>query len=631
MTLYSIKMRASQKEHHVSGAERILEKKQLASAVGTLTERALQHSLGTADFINLKIEEISEEAVLRLPALPVTTKPSQNIEDSFSVMASMLNELGITNPDKLITLLRNVKPMRGAVLYDIATNQRIDPNQERGIRVTYMDATDSDSLSSNKNHFREALVLATKVVNTPGMVAELCISDDPDYVTGYLASKKHGYTRIMPLKNVGDPHGGRIFIFDSRQAKPEEAIHFLEKVPVLVDSLPTEKITIEAPEISINNKLDELKKNALFRSMRTMNSEQSKYAIVNEKKQLLMSSNSYLDLAANPRVKEAAARAVLLWGAGSGGSRLTTGNTALAEELEKALAKFKRKEATLLFNTGYMANVGIISALTDKESVIFSDEFNHASIIDGSRLSGAKIIVYKHNDMQDLETKIVSTQYRKGLIVSDAVFSMDGDIANLPEIVKLSQKYHLLSMLDEAHATGVIGANGQGIVEYFNYTAEPDIIMGTLSKSLGSEGGFACASNAIINYLINKARSFIFSTAQCPAALGAALEALKLIEEDNALVKQLQHNVDYFCACLRRQGINANSPTPIIPIIIGDEAKAMSVAKELENEGVLIPAIRYPTVPKGTARLRVALMATHTDEELEHTAHLISKAIKKYQ
>ena len=209
-------------------------------------------------------------------------------------------------------------------------------------------------------------------------------------------------------------------------------------------------------------------------------SEQSKYAIVNEKKQLLMSSNSYLDLAANPRVKEAAARAVLLWGAGSGGSRLTTGNTALAEELEKALAKFKRKEATLLFNTGYMANVGIISALTDKESVIFSDEFNHASIIDGSRLSGAKIIVYKHNDMQDLETKIVSTQYRKGLIVSDAVFSMDGDIANLPEIVKLSQKYHLLSMLDEAHATGVIGANGQGIVEYFNYTAEPDIIMGTL-------------------------------------------------------------------------------------------------------------------------------------------------------
>ena len=631
MSLYSVKMRASKNAHHVSGAERILNQEDLPQAVSCLTQIALHHSLGTADFINFKVEALAETEVKHLPALPVSTRPCATIEESFALMTSLLKELNLAEPAKLVELLRSTHPMRGAILYDVATNKQLEPDPERGIRVTYMDAAGAGCSSSGKNHFREALVLATKVVNTPGILAELCMSDDPDYVTGYLASLKHGYTRLTPLKSVGDPHGGRVFIFDSRLGDPAQAIHFLEQEPVLVDGLPIEAPALPDPEAPFAEALAQLKQKSLYRSMRTMTSEQARHSTVNTKPMLLMSSNSYLDLAADPRVKAAAAEAAQAWGAGSGGSRLTTGNTFLAEQLENKLAQLKGKEAALLFNTGYMANVGIISALADKESVIFSDELNHASIIDGCRLSRARLVVYKHNDMQDLEAKIKQTPCSKGLIVSDAVFSMDGDILNLPDFVALGKKYHLITMVDEAHATGVIGATGKGIVEYFGNKYEPNLIMGTLSKALGSEGGFVCASRVLIEYLINKARSFIFSTAQCPAALAAALKAIEIMQAEPERVRALQQNVLYFCSCLKELGIEASSPTAIIPLVVGDEARALAVAKELEEKGVLIPAIRYPTVPKGTARLRIALMATHTQAELKHTAVLIKQALEHNQ
>ena len=365
--------------------------------------------------------------------------------------------------------------------------------------------------------------------------------------------------------------------------------------------------------------------------MRTMESALSKYVDIKGNRTLMLASNSYLDLANDARVKQAAADAALAWGAGSGGSRLTTGNTLLHEELEAELARFKGTEAALLFNTGYMANVGILSALCDSESVIFSDEYNHASIIDGARLSKARIVVYKHNDMQDLEAKILATPCRKGIIVSDAVFSMDGDIVDLPSFVALGKKYHLLTMIDEAHATGVIGATGRGTVEHFGHSCAPDIIMGTLSKSLGAEGGFAASSKVIIEYLKNKARSFIFATSQAPSTLGAALAALRILESEPQHAQALQHNANFFLDCLHKEGVQAQSPTAIIPIIIGDESTALKVADELLSAGILVPAIRYPTVAKGTARLRVALMSSHTEEELARTAKLIAEAIKKYQ
>lgn len=630
MPTYSIKMRASKAGRHVSGAERIIDQQELAAAAGCLSERALHHGLGRADFINIKMEEIQPEELEYLDALPVSTRPAANVEGSYVIMRQMLAELGIAaKAEELINLLRHVHPMRGAVLYDIATNRRVEPDKERGIRVTYMDAEGAGCGSSNKNHFREAIVLATKVVNAPGVLAELCMSDDPDYLVGYLASKKHGYVRLTPMKNMGDPHGGRVFIFDSRLAQAQDTIAYLEKQKVLVRGLPPERPVNQNPQQIFAEELAQLKEKSLYRKMRTIASAQSKYVNIGGKQILMLASNSYLDLADDARVKKAAADAALLWGAGSGGSRLTTGNILLHEALEKKLAQFKGTEAALLFNTGYMANVGIISALCDSESVIFSDEYNHASIIDGARLSKARIIVYKHNDMQDLEAKLNSTNYRKGIIVSDAVFSMDGDIVNLPKLVELGKKYHLLTMIDEAHATGVIGATGHGAVEYFGGEYVPDIIMGTLSKSLGAEGGFACADKTIIEYLKNKARSFIFATSQAPAAVGAALKALEILEQEPQRTQKLQHNAAYFLDCLHKEGVAAESPTAIIPIIIGDEAAALKAADELLADGCLVSAIRYPTVAKGTARLRVALMSSHTEEELARVAKLIAAAIKK--
>lgn len=630
MPTYSIKMRAAKAGRHVSGAERIIDQQELAAAAGCLSERALHHGLGRADFINIKMEEIQPEELEYLDALPVSTRPASNVEGSYVIMRQLLAELGLAaQADELINLLRHVHPMRGAVLYDIATNRRVEPDKERGIRVTYMDAEGAGVGSSSKNHFREAIVLATKVVNAPGVLAELCMSDDPDYLVGYLASKKHGYVRLTPMKNTGDPHGGRVFIFDSRLAQTQDTIAYLEKQKVLVRGLPPERPVNANPKQIFAEELAQLKEKSLYRKMRILASAQSKYVNIGGKQILMLASNSYLDLADDARVKKAAADAALLWGAGSGGSRLTTGNILLHEALENKLAQFKGTEAALLFNTGYMANVGIISALCDSESVIFSDEYNHASIIDGARLSKARIIVYKHNDMQDLEAKLNSTNYRKGIIVSDAVFSMDGDIVNLPRLVELGTKYHLLTMIDEAHATGVIGATGHGAVEYFGGEYVPDIIMGTLSKSLGAEGGFACADKTIIEYLKNKARSFIFATSQAPAALGAALKALEILEQEPQRTQKLQHNAAYFLDCLHKEGVAAESPTAIIPIIIGDEAAALKAADELLADGCLVSAIRYPTVAKGTARLRVALMSSHTEEELARVAKLIAAAIKK--
>ena len=327
--------------------------------------------------------------------------------------------------------------------------------------------------------------------------------------------------------------------------------------------------------------------------------------------------------------QEAAKEAINIYGVGSGGSRLTTGTLPLHNQLETALASFKHTEKALIFNTGYMANVGIISALGIKDSIIFSDELNHASIIDGCRLSHAKTVVYKHNDMKDLAEKLQEHAGCQGLIVTDAVFSMGGDIAPLPDIMALAEQYHVLTMVDEAHATGVIGATGRGIVEHFGLKRQPDVLMGTLSKALAAEGGYVCGSQLLIDYLRNTARSYIFSTSLSPAVLAAATKALELLENQPSMVHQLQENTRIFCKTLQQEGIEAHSDTAIVPIVLHDEELALRVAEELNIQNIFISPIRYPTVPKGQAMLRAALMATHTAEELRQAAHTIGQTISR--
>ena len=377
-----------------------------------------------------------------------------------------------------------------------------------------------------------------------------------------------------------------------------------------------------------------------MRLMETPESSRVKIRMPNgaSQEQVLLASNSYLDLANIDELKQAMAQAVLEWGTGSGGARLTTGNKTPHQELEEFIAKFKGEESAITFNTGYMANIGTISALCGKNDFIFSDELNHASIIDGIRLSRAKCFVYKHNDMADLRRVIqeaekgrayvLTAQVPRKLIVTDAVFSMDGDLANLPELLRIAKETDCLLMIDEAHATGVLGKTGRGLAEHYG-CAHADVTVGTLSKAVAAEGGFVAGKQQLIDFLRNKARSFIFTTAMAPAVAAAACNNLRYIDAHPERVQNLRDNVKFFCETLQREGVNVGlSPSAIVPIVIGDEAKAMQVSAKLQEQGILIPAIRYPTVAKGQARLRASLMATHTHEQLQTAATVMADVIR---
>lgn len=348
-----------------------------------------------------------------------------------------------------------------------------------------------------------------------------------------------------------------------------------------------------------------------------------------DKEYLMMASNNYLGLTFDTRVIEGALKGTQEYGTGSGGSRLVSGTFPLFTELENALAKFKNTEKALVFNTGYMANVGTISAIADKDTIIFSDALNHASIIDGCRLSRGIIKTYSHCDIDELKylLKQVDRNTRK-LIVTDGVFSMDGDIAPLDKLYELSREYNALLMVDDAHATGTIG-NGHGTAAYFGLEKEVDIQLGTLSKSLGSVGGYVAANSTIIDYLVNTSRSFIFSTALSPADIGASLAALHVLETDASVLGHLQENVNYMADQLISMGINATNETPIFPILIGRNEDTLAVSNYLYEAGIIGTAIRPPTVPIGESRIRLTVTAAHNKEQIDYVCQSLHNAMKQ--
>jgi 8-amino-7-oxononanoate synthase len=377
-------------------------------------------------------------------------------------------------------------------------------------------------------------------------------------------------------------------------------------------------------------KLKKIKEKKLYRELSYIETAQSPKVKIENKDFILLGSNNYLGLCDDYRLKKAAIDAIQKYGVGSGGSRLTTGSYDLHRELEKKIASFKGTDASLIFNTGYMANVGIISALCDRNWAIFCDKLNHASVIDGCRLSDAKLIRYKHCDMNDLLDKVNKYKKNNNLIVTDGVFSMDGDIAPLPYIVKIAKENNMMTMVDDAHATGILGKNGSGTASYFNLDNQIDIMMGTLSKSAASEGGYVAGSKDLINYLKNSARSFIYSTALSPATIAVSIKALEIIEMDEERRFNLLKMSNWFQSELKVAGFNViTTKTPIIPIMIGLADKAVEFSKNLLEEGIYIPAIRPPSVPEGTSRLRVSLMATHTKQDLEESLSKIKLIGKK--
>ena len=393
-------------------------------------------------------------------------------------------------------------------------------------------------------------------------------------------------------------------------------------------------------ESQLNEELEELKNNDLERTVDDLRFINSTKAIDSEGKEFIVfGTNNYLGLTHHPDVIKAAQEASI-YGTGSTGSRLTTGASFEARELENNISEFKNVESTLIFNTGYMTNLGVIYALTKENDVIFSDQLNHASIIDGTRISKAKVKVYKHKDTKDLENLILdeieSNNDGNLFIVSDGVFSMDGDIAPLPELVEIANKYSCTLIIDEAHATGVIGKTGKGTVEYYkdktgiDLTDSVDLQIGTLSKALASEGGFVCGKQAYIDYLINKSRPFIFSTALSPSTIASANTALNLLKENSKeYLDNLNKNTRIMRKLLVDGGLNViDGETPIIPIIIGPADLANRFSNQLKEEGILVSAIRPPSVPKDMSRLRLTIMASHTKEEIEFTAKAIIKIWK---
>lgn len=371
--------------------------------------------------------------------------------------------------------------------------------------------------------------------------------------------------------------------------------------------------------------LDQLKQDGLYRSLRQLTGEQLARARFDGREVINLSSNNYLGLTTHPRLREAALRAVRELGVGSGSVRTIAGTMDLHMELERRIAAFKKTEASVVFQSGFAANAGTVSALLGKGDLILSDELNHASIIDGARLSRADIRVFPHRDVAALGRLLEETRdVKRRLVITDGVFSMDGDIAPLREIAALARTHGAIMMIDDAHSSGVLGRAGRGTVDHFDVHGQVDVQVGTLSKAIGVLGGYVCGSKSLIEYLYHRARPFLFSTSHPPAVAAACLAAFDVLEEEPERIERLWTNTKRFKAGLSRLGFDTGaSETPITPILVGDADLAMRFSDRLFARGVFAQGIGYPTVAKGKARLRTIVTATHLDEDLDRALSIL--------
>jgi glycine C-acetyltransferase len=369
----------------------------------------------------------------------------------------------------------------------------------------------------------------------------------------------------------------------------------------------------------ISQEIENLQNAGLYNRIRTIGSPQGAWLKVDGKQVLNFCSNNYLGLANHPALVAAAKKALDEMGVGPAAVRSIAGTMTLHVELEKRLAQFKGVEAAITFQSGFTANLATIPALVGKEDVIFSDRLNHASIIDGARLSGAKIIPYEHNDVKSLEEQITAnlSQYRRALIVTDGVFSMDGDIAPLPDIYEVAKKYDILLMVDDAHGEGVLGKGGRGIVDHFGLHGKVDVEVGTMSKAFGVVGGIVAGKAVIIDWLRQRGRPFLFSSAVTVPDAAACLAAVDILEDSTQLVDKLWNNAKYFKSEMKTLGFNTGvSETPITPVMLGEAPLAQQFSRELFDAGVFAMALGFPTVPQGKARIRVMISAAHAKEDL---------------
>lgn len=706
-----------------------------------MSTRALTHEKGTAQEIRISIEAIPDSDILTVPALDPVQQFPECLEDSQALIRRLLHDAGVQCVDTVLELTYSLKGLRGAALIDNLTGERLDTDIARGVRASTFDAKVHPTTDCAKNHFLEALVLASKVQSAPGVIAEVCLSDDPNYTKGYVAccGKFH---RIPHIKPEDSDLGTRIFVLESG-ADVAACIEYLENTPVLIDlagtefdaaasehqssapgfessphstasgnhpksppPLPDAGGDAERPSGASLSDVCARRNEAwaaqgLARELKVFNSAQLPRSVVDGQEYLLFASSDYLGLSTNPRVVRAAQEATARYGTGSGGSRLTTG-TSLHSQLERELAQFFGTEDAVFFTTGYQANHSTIAALATSDVEVFSDSLNHASIIDGCRSAKAKVTVFPHGDYAALDRLLAASTAPHALVISDAVFSMSGEVVDLPALSRTCHRYGAWLMLDDAHGIGVTGPSGRGTFAHYQAQAvfgaepqhissaneqftkaelfAPDIIVGTASKALGAEGGFVLCSSEVATLLRNQARSYVYSASSAPAIVAAVRESLKVLAETD-VVEQLQARIAESRVAL---GLSAAEPgvglnpvaadnlvassnnsavlesggmvqapvgtidtqapestrntqsagsaaviqrpvSAIIPITIGDERHAMEVSAQLREEGIFVPAIRYPTVKRGEAMLRLTVTANHSSDDVA----LLAQALRK--
>jgi glycine C-acetyltransferase len=397
-------------------------------------------------------------------------------------------------------------------------------------------------------------------------------------------------------------------------------------------------LTGTRPQLSyLTDQLNDLKQRGTYFRLRVLDDEQAPECTFDGKNVINLASNNYLGLTTHPKLREAALEATRKYGVGSGAVRTIAGTMKIHMELEEKIARFKNVEACVVFQSGFAANAGTVSAILGKDDFIISDELNHASIIDGARLSKAKILVFRHKDIAHAEEQLASVKAQPGrkLLISDGVFSMDGDIGPLPALCDLAEKYGAIMMVDDAHASGVLGKSGRGTIDHFNVHGRVDIQVGTLSKAIGALGGYVCGSRDLIEFLYHRARPFLFSTSHPPSVAATCIAAFEVLEHEPERIEKLWENTRFFKKELGTLGFNigaVNTPaseTPITPIIVGEGRLTMEFSRELFKEGVLGTGIAFPTVPEGKARIRTIMTATHTREQLEKALEVLGRVGKR--
>ena len=383
----------------------------------------------------------------------------------------------------------------------------------------------------------------------------------------------------------------------------------------------------------LHDALEDLKSKHLYSRLKVLEGEQKPVAVFDGKEVINLSSNNYLGLTTHPKLRRPAIEAIRKLGVGSGAVRAIAGTMKIHMDLEEQIARFKKVEASVVFQSGFAANSGTVSAILGKDDLIISDELNHASIIDGSRLSRATIKIFKHKDIADCERILQETQSWNGkkLLITDGVFSMDGDIADLPALCDLAEKFNCIMMVDDAHASGVLGSHGRGTIDHLGCHGRVDIQVGTLSKAIGSIGGYVCGSRDLIEFLYHRGRPFLFSTSHPPSVAATCQAAFDLLDSEvgDRLIKKLWSNTKFFKRQLKKLGFDTGqSETPITPIMVGEAEKAFQFSRELFNEGVFAGAIGYPVVAEGKARLRTIVTATHKRSDLERALEIIARVGK---